>query len=60
MKWRGTEGEHDIFGIGRGMVLEARVSPKSFHDVLDDLHVEVSPLDFLLRAFDLQVHFSRD
>lgn len=47
-------------GSDRGVVLEARVSPQSLHDVLDDPHAEVCLLDFLLCAFDLQVHLSRD
>ena len=47
-------------GSDRGAVLEARVPPQSFHDVLDDPHAEVCILDLLLRAFDLQVNFSCD
>jgi len=47
-------------GSNREAVLEVRVLFQSLHDILDDPHPEVSRLDFLLCALDLQFHLSRD
>ena len=47
-------------GFNREGALEVRVLPQSPRDVLDDPHPEVSCLDFLLCALDLQFDLPHD
>lgn len=50
----------NICGSCGEVVLEARVLPQSFQDVVDDPHTEVSFLYLLPCSLDIQFHSCRD